>query len=247
MKRAVILIAVLMAACGSPPSSPESLWDSWPAPVSDKAPANAPASGGGPARQAPAKTRDEGSNETGETSETPTEIPEVAGKLVINEIFYDAVGGDTDGVVFIELHGDPDLLIENSKLNFVDGGDGSIDDTVTLPKDARVAADGFYVIADAKTGVANATAVPGADLIDNFDPQNGPDAVQLLDRDGRLVDAVAYGEGTVPLAENGLATFEGGPAIDVINGHSLERIAAGADTDDNAVDFTDRETPTPGL
>lgn len=243
MKTAVCLIAVLMAACASPPPPPESLWDSLPGPPADAA----SASQDGPAKEVPAKKWEEESEESAGSTETPEEIVPIDGKVVINEIYYDAVGADTDGVVFVELYGDPDLPIGGAKLNFVDGSDGSVDDTITLPETARTALDGFYLIADARTGSATATNVPGADLIDNFDPQNGPDAVQLLDRSGRLLDAVAYGPEVVPAAENGLATFETAPAIDVVNGHSLERVAAGSDTDDNAVDFMDRETPTPGL
>lgn len=242
MRTAVCLIAALMAACGSPPPPPKSLWDSLPGPPADAA----SASQDEPAKEVPAKKWEEKHEESAEPTETPEESVAIVGKVVINEIYYDAVGSDTDGVVFVELYGDPDLPIGGAKLNFVDGGDGSVDDTITLPEGARIAADGFYIVADARTGSATVTNIPGADLIDNFDPQNGPDAVQLLDRSESLLDAVAYGEGVVPTAENGLATFETAAAMDVINGHSLERIAPGVDTDDNAVDFVDRETPTPG-
>ncbi len=123
---------------------------------------------------------------------------------------------------------------------------GHVYDAVHLPQGAAIPDDGFYVIADARTGSTTETSVVGADFVDNFDPQNGPDAVQLLDRDGFLLDALAYGNGVVPTAENGLATFEGTPSIDVLNGHSLERAQPGLDTDDNAVDFVDRDVPTPG-
>jgi hypothetical protein len=85
-----------------------------------------------------------------------------------------------------------------------------------------------------------------ADLVDSFDPQNGPDAVQLLDNHDRLLDAVGYGEGIVSLAANRLPAFEGTFAPDVVNGHSLERAVTGRDTNDNDADFIDRPQPTPG-
>ena len=199
-------------------------------------------------------TGSETTGSEGPAQESPSASPpvenagqDIQGKVVINEIYYDAVGSDTDGVVFVELYGAPGLVIGNAKVAFVDGGDGSVDDTITLPEDARIPADGFYVIADARTGMATATTIPGADLIDNFDPQNGPDAVQLIDKDGNLVDAVAYGEGVVPIAENGLATGEGTPAPDVVNGHSLERRMLGVDLSDNINDFVENEAPTPGM
>lgn len=186
--------------------------------------------------------------------ETPPASPpvetvnqEIRGKVVISEIYYDAVGSDTDGLLFVELYGAPGLLIGNAKIAFVDGGDGSVDDTIVLPEDARIPADGFYIIADARTGMPTVTTVPNADLIDNFDPQNGPDAVQLIDKDGNLIDAVAYGTGVVPVAENGLAAGEGNPSPDVVNGHSLERREPGLDSGDNSADFVERETPAPGM
>ncbi|MBI3540952.1 MAG: lamin tail domain-containing protein [Deltaproteobacteria bacterium] len=183
---------------------------------------------------------------------SPTPAPGVAapaalpGTVVLNEIFYDAVGSDTDGVLFVELYGTPGMLIEGYKINFVDGSDGSIDDTTTLPKGAKIKANGFYLIADAKTSSPTSSNVSGADLIDNFDPANGPDGIQLLDSAGQLIDVIGYGTGITPLAANSLALFEGTSAPDVINGHSLERRSPGLDTNNNLQDFVDREVPTPG-
>jgi hypothetical protein len=246
----LLLFTVFSLSCGSPPSRPESLWDSFPTPEENQA------------KQAPAKVweGEEGNHEEpeeeaqggGSSSSVPEEevsgeeVPEIEGTVVINEIYYDAVGSDTDGLLFVELYGTPGLPIGNYKVNFVDGGDGSIDDSTTLPEGAIVPSDGFYLIADAKTGSPTESNVSGADLIDNFDPQNGPDAVQLLDSDGNLVDAVGYGEGIVSSAENGLACFEGVAAPDVVNGHSLERKEPGVDSDNNLNDFAEREIPTPG-
>jgi hypothetical protein len=236
-----LTVLMLSAACGAPPSRPESLWDS-----------TSPSDTGG-ARSVPARIWEGGESggpteaADGAEGETPpVEEPEIVGTVVINEIYYDAVGNDTDGLLFVELYGTPGLPVGGFQILFVDGGDGSVDDTIVLPEGVRLPEDGFYVVADARTGAPDLTQVAGADLIDNFDPQNGPDAVQLTDVEGGLLDAVGYGEGLASIAENGLATFEGSPCPDVVNGHSLEREEPGLDTGSNLDDFAERETPTPG-
>ena len=173
--------------------------------------------------------------------------PEIPGPVVLNEIYYDAVGADTDGVLFVELFGPAGKKISGYEIAFVDGSDGSIDDRIVLPDGARIPDDGFFVIADAQTGSASVSRVAEADLIDNFDPQNGPDAVQLLNAQGQLIDALGYGSGIVAAAENGLALFEGAAASDVVNGKSLERSESGKDTDNNSVDFVIRDAPSPGM
>ena len=175
---------------------------------------------------------------------SPTSSPQ--GTVVINEIYYDAVGSDTDGVLFVELFGTAGMSLSGYKINFVNGSDGKIYDAITLPGSSHIRSSGFYVVADARNGSPSLTNVASADLIDSFDPQNGPDAVQLLNASGSFVDAVGYGQGIVARAENGLATLEGTAAPDVVNGHSLERSSPGQDTNNNSVDFVERETPTPG-
>ncbi len=182
-------------------------------------------------------------------AEIPVETPIVApvGKVVINELFYDAVGTDTNGVLFIELYGPAGQDISGYQLLFINGDDGKIYDTLSLPTSAHLGADGFYVIADAKSSAAIESFVVQADLIKNFDPQNGPDALQLFDLQGKIMDVLGYGTGLPPQAENGLATFEGTAAPDVINGHTLGRKVAGQDTDDNQADFIDQAVPTPRL
>lgn len=191
---------------------------------------------------------DESVSEEGSEPELPkeTEEPEVPGVVVVNEIFYDAVGADTDGVVFVELYGPPGKKIEGYTVAFVDGSDGSVDDTIVLPSSARIPEDGFFVIADARTGTAAVSQVASPDLIDNFDPQNGPDAIQLFNAQGHMIDVVGYGAGLTAASEAGFALFESVPAADVVNGKSLERVEPGKDTDNNQSDFVERAAPTPG-
>ena len=183
-------------------------------------------------------------------SSSPTSDEEVKERvrptnLVINEILYDAVGSDSNGDVFVELYGEPGGDITGYELVFVNGPDGVIKDTVEMPEDALIGDDGIYLIADAVTGSPGVSHVEGADYIKNFDPQNGPDCVQLVDHEGRLLDAVGYGEPIVELAENGLPCSEGTSADDGASGVSLSRIL-GVDVDMNGGDFIPMDPPTPG-
>lgn len=166
--------------------------------------------------------------------------------IVINELYYDAPGSDTDGVLFVELHGTPGMDLAGYQILFVNGGNGTVTDIIELPEGSTVYEDGFFVIADGRTGALDTTQVAVYDFIDNFDPQNGPDGVQLVNPQGDLLDTVVYGEGAVPLAENDLPLGEGSFAVDVAGGHSLSRYPAGFDTDDNSIDFVENSEPSPG-
>lgn len=176
----------------------------------------------------------------------PTTVEEVT-PIVINELYYDAVGSDTNGSLFVELYGKEGRDISGYQLVFVNGDDGKVYNTLTLPPGAKVGKGGFYVIADAKNGLEGETFVPGANWVVNFDPQNGPDTVQLLDAEGELVDLLGYGTTQVKVASNSFPLTEGLAAPDVVNGHSLARKTLGLDTDNNLIDFIDREVPTPGF
>ena len=237
MKKRNILIGIIfLASCSSPPSQPASLWDSLP-PAEPDAAKTLPSE----IWHAPESPSDPAEPQNMDPVET-----EIVGTIVLNEIFYDSAESDTDGNLFVELFGTPDLPLNGFKIAFVNGSDGGVYDSVTIPMGAKVREDGFFVVADSEIGSSTASHIFEADLIDNFDPQNGPDAVQLLDTKGQLLDVVGYGESLAPLAKNGLASFEEAPTLDVAAGHSLERKAVGLDTDDNAADFMDQDIPSPG-
>jgi hypothetical protein len=182
-------------------------------------------------------------NESSESLPPPVPEPET---LVINELYYDAPGGDTDGVLFVELFGTESSAIGGYQLRFVNGDNGDVTEVIELAEDSELREDGFFVIVDGRTGALDTTQVSDFDFIDNFDPQNGPDGVQLIDRNGGLLDSVAYGEGSVATSSDGLPLGEGLPAIDVAAGHSLARDPLGTDTDDNAFDFIENILPSPG-
>lgn len=165
--------------------------------------------------------------------------------LVINEILYDGTLSESDGEAFVELFGSPGGDISGYEVRLLNGADGAVTDTLTLPTGSQLDSQGLFVIADLQTNSTQSTRVEIFHYLDHFDPQNGPDAVHLVDRDGRLWDALWYGEGAVSTTPEGTPLGEGAPALDVTAGHSLSRLQ-GLDTQNNQQDFIDLENPTPG-
>lgn len=186
-----------------------------------------------------------GGGGSGDSGSEPPPAPKRPAKLVINEILYDASGDELDGNLFVELAGDAESDISGYKIVFVNGADGAVTETINIPNNSVIPDDGIFLIADSRTGAPTQTNIPGADLLDNFDPQNGPDCAQLLDEHGALLDAVGYGSPLPLKAQNGLACFEGTPGPDAPAGKSVSR-TDGADTDDNSRDFKILTAPTPG-
>lgn len=178
------------------------------------------------------------------TASTPA-LPK-ASFLKLNEIFYDAVGADGEGDLFIELLGEPDRDISGYHVYLVNGGDGKITGTIKIPTGMKTRSDGLFIIADAIPNQSGVTKVVTADMVLNFDPQNGPDCVQLVDPSGKLADAVGYGSPLVLRGENGLLCYEGTPGPDAPAGSSISRLPDAPDTDNNAADWAINNVPTPG-
>lgn len=153
--------------------------------------------------------------------------------LVINEVFYDAVGTDT-GTGFVEIYSVPGEDLAGYRILGVNGSGATVYETITLPAGTLVPADGYLVVG-ASAGVAN------VDVVDAHDFQNGPDSVQLLDPAGVVVDAVAYGVFGAADTPAG----EGAPCDDPEAGYSIGRGFGRPDTNDNATDFLVYR-PTPG-
>ncbi len=154
---------------------------------------------------------------------------------LLSEVYYDAVGVD-DGQSFVELYGPPGTDLSGFLIQGINGAGGAVTDSIALS--GSIPADGLFVIAD---GFADGTTqVANADLIANFDFQNGPDSVVLLAGEATL-DAVGYGL----FAATDVFAGEGNPAVDPAAGSSLARLFADVDTDDNAVDWG-ASTPSPG-
>jgi hypothetical protein len=154
----------------------------------------------------------------------------------LSEVFYDAVGTD-DGQTFVELSGAPGTVLDELRLEVVNGSNGAI--VATLPLTGVIGQTGLFVVADRFAD--ETTDVPVFDLLLNFDIQNGPDSVVLVGPDG-VLDALGFGD--FQPGEN--FAGEGTPAPGVPAGSSLARVYADVDTDDNAIDFAELLLPTPG-
>jgi len=162
--------------------------------------------------------------------------PAASAMPLISELFYDAVGSD-DGYVFVELSGEPGASLDGLVLVGINGSNGAAGPT--LPLTGVFGDDGLFVVADRTSD--GLTFVPGADLLLNFDFQNGPDSVVLEDELG-VLDSVGYGD----FAAGDVFAGEGSPAPDPAAGASIARLFADLDLDDNALDFVVEPVPTPG-
>jgi MYXO-CTERM domain-containing protein len=155
---------------------------------------------------------------------------------LLSEVYYDAVGTD-DGQSFVELWGLAGTSLDGVVIEVVNGADGAI--AASLPLAGAIGPDGLFVVADRLSD--GTTFVPDADLLLNFDIQNGPDSVVLRDAVG-VLDALGFGT----FAPGEVFAGEGSPAVDVPGGASLARTFANVDTGDNATDFVELAVPTPG-
>jgi hypothetical protein len=158
------------------------------------------------------------------------------GMPVISELYYDAPGSD-DGLSFAELAGAPGTSLDGFLIEGINGSNGAVGPTIMLS--GSIGGNGLFVVADQTS--AGTTGVSGADLLANFDFQNGPDSVVL--RFGEtIIDRLGYGD----FAMDEIFAGEGMSAPDVSAGQSLGRHFADLDTDDNRSDFGVFDTPTPG-
>jgi len=155
---------------------------------------------------------------------------------VLSEVFYDAMGSD-DGAGFIEIYGAPGEALDGLSLEGVNGSGGSV--TVAIALSGVIPDDGLFVVADRTA--AGATLVAEADLLANFDLQNGPDSVVLRSATA-ILDALGYGV----FGAGEIFAGEGSSAPDAPAGSSLARRFADQDGDDNAADFVVLSSPTPG-
>ncbi|MCR9097595.1 MAG: PEP-CTERM sorting domain-containing protein [bacterium] len=160
-----------------------------------------------------------------------------AAAALLSEVYYDAPGSD-DGAVFVELSGPAGFVLDGWVIEGVNGSNGAVGPSI--PLSGAIGADGLFVLADrfsdGTTGVAN------ADLLANFDFQNGPDSVVLRDAAALVRDALGYGV----FDADEIFAGEGSAAPDGVAGESLARVFADLDTDDNALDFVLLSSPTPG-
>ena len=138
--------------------------------------------------------------------------------------------------MFVELFGSPGESLDGLVLEGVNGSNGSVYTSFALS--GLIPDDGVFVIGDDNGG---STSVANADLVGDIDYQNGPDSVVLRGMSG-VLDAVGYG------VFGGTDIFAGevGAAQDPSAGSSIARLNAVFDTDNNSIDFSVLDTPTPG-
>ena len=163
-------------------------------------------------------------------------IAPASAATILSEVFYDAAGAD-DGYGFVELAGEPGTPLDGLQLVGVNGYNGATGPVIELA--GVIGPDGLFLVAD-RTG-GGSTFVAGSDLLSNFDFQNGPDSIVLLDGE-TVLDALGYGVFGVADVFAG----EGSAAPDAPAGSSLARLFADLDTDDNSADFEVLGVPTPG-
>jgi hypothetical protein len=155
---------------------------------------------------------------------------------LISELFYDAVGTD-DGKSFVELYGTPGASLVDLRLEVVNGDNGVV--VTGLNLSGVFASNGLFVVADRTS--AGTSSVAEANLLLDFDIQNGPDSLVLRNAMG-VLDAVGFGV----FGATEVFAGEGSTAVDVAPGSSLARRFANVDTGDNGADFLELAMPTPG-
>jgi len=160
-----------------------------------------------------------------------------AGALpLLSEVYYDAPGSD-DGQLFVEISGEVGTSLDGFFVEGINGSNGAAGPTIELT--GTIGSSRLFVVADQMSD--GSTSVSTADLLANFDFQNGPDSIVLRQGD-QVVDAVGYG--VFGVAE--IFAGEGQATPDALPGESLARRFADLDTGDNASDFRILATPTPG-
>jgi len=153
---------------------------------------------------------------------------------LIHEVLYDAEGADAS-YVFTEISGLPGASLDGYRLVGIDGASGVAYRQIDL-SGAMIPEDGLLVIATTR---ALGELLSVRDFTADVDWQNGPEAIQIWDDLGAVVDALQYGDA------GSLRLGEGLYAPDPQAGFSLTRDLFSTDTGDNQTDFQ-VSTPTPG-
>jgi hypothetical protein len=173
--------------------------------------------------------------------------------LVLNELDYDNVGGDTAEFVEVFNGGTGPASLEGLAIAFVNGLDGTEYRRVELT--GALAAGGYLVVADPGVHVASGATVVRFPVTHDVIQNGAPDAVTLIDTVGlKVLDALSY-EGEITKAQ-----LDGFPtAVNLVEGTAataldanddqgdLSRTPNGADTDDADTDWAFVPVATPGV
>lgn len=165
-------------------------------------------------------------------------------EVVINEVYYDPQGADST-LEFLELYNSSDNDICIGAWDVQTAGP-SFSIVLTIPENVAIKAKGYYLIGG-QSNVGNFGVT--ADLIDDsLVMQNGgseSDGARIRDEDNNVVDTVLYDEPNSNNLPDDTGVSGISLAVDVSEGHSLERTSPGSDSNQSAVDFADKTAPTP--
>ncbi|MCB8922543.1 MAG: ExeM/NucH family extracellular endonuclease [Ardenticatenaceae bacterium] len=156
--------------------------------------------------------------------------------VIINEVDYDQVGTDTAEFIELKNISTGTVSLNGYTVELVNGSDGSVYETITLP-DVTLAAGAYYLLCASSPQVTNCDWTGAFASIQN----GAPDAIGLRYQ-GSLVDALSY-EGSVAGYTETSATVAADS--NSVMGISISRFPDGIDTDDNSADFSAR-CITPG-
>lgn len=148
---------------------------------------------------------------------------------LLHELVWDTPSVDTD--LYVALSGEPGSDLTAWSLVGINGRGGAAYRTCVLS--GVIGEDRRFVLVHSK---ATSSALrSAADLVSDCDLQNGPDSVLLVDPNGQVRDALAYGA----FGANEIAAGEGAPhpGPKANSGQALARIAEGVDTNDNRSDW----------
>lgn len=157
-------------------------------------------------------------------------------RILIDEIMIDTTSSP-DKDAFVELWGPAGTDLTGWRLVGVNGANNAEYQVIALA--GALGGDGRFVVAHPESQAAIHDA--GDQFTADVDYQNGPDSIQLR-YGATVVDAIGYGT----FGAGDFFAGEGSPVPKPLANHSLARDLAHTDTDDNAADFTELATPTPG-
>ena len=128
--------------------------------------------------------------------------------VVINEIDYDQVGGDTAEYLELKNISGGSVNLDNYTVELVNGSGGgaTVYDTIDLPN-VSLPAGGYYVICANAATVINCSLDDGPDT--DFIQNGAPDAIGLR-LSGALVDAISYEGNTGAPYTEGTGTLRPG-------------------------------------
>ena len=170
--------------------------------------------------------------------------PAVFGQVMINEFLYDTPGTDDTNIMYVEIYGPAGTDLTGWYVVGINGNGGAAYDSVALS--GEIPSDGYFVVGGA--GVPNVDQVAPRDF-QNAGSSSGDDCdgLNLRNGSGQIIDHLCYG----PCAAGHVCNGEGGtnaPDPFPTGGitYLLARIPDHSDTDDNAADWAQTDTQTPG-